>query len=293
MPRRILALAVLLAGLGAAPAGAAVSYGGGSLPGGRGASRAVGISFEPDDAGRLALRFDTRVLCGRGERYIVSGNAFGPWDGRHVLLRGTGRVALAAGRLTYRWVLKARLGPLGGAGRVRVTGRRRVRGRRTRACRLHPVRPLRVLPNLALTGAPTAAARNVTYLGLSRQNVATGAPGADGVRGSVILRTNPRRRLRARWTADARCPNGYQLGPITTLTPPTQVGPDGRFARDRAFRVHYANSVVRYAAHLDGELHQDGATGNLRVVATVAPRDGSSPFVCDSGVHAWDVLRRG
>lgn len=149
-----------------------------------------------------------------------------------------------------------------------------------------------MLPVYLLSGGPTTAPRAATYLGLSRQQVAIGAPGSNGVQGPVVLRTAPKRRIRARWTADARCPNGYQLNPFTTFTV-TKVGPDGRFARDQTFKIRYANSTIRYATHFDGGLTTDGATGTLRIVAAVTPRGGAAPFVCDSGVRTWDALRRG
>jgi len=104
----------------------------------RGFDPSVGIALQPR-GDRLALRFDTALLCGR-QTFEAVGRALVPFDGSAFNARGASRVP--GWRLRYAWELSGVLTGQTVTGQVRIAGVRR-RGTRRIRCTRRPTRSSR------------------------------------------------------------------------------------------------------------------------------------------------------
>ena len=159
MRQRIVPAVIALAGLVATAPGLAhaqsPTYGGGLLPYTvvpRGFNPSVGIALQPR-GDRVALRFDTTLLCG-GRTFEAVGRKLAAFDGSAVSARGASRVPVL--RLRYAWVLSGVLSGQTVTGELRITGVRRHGGRRI-PCSRHPTRRFQARVGAPPAGAPAAA----------------------------------------------------------------------------------------------------------------------------------------
>jgi hypothetical protein len=275
--------------LGAIPAEApaqAPSYGGGSLsytttP--RTFNPSVGIVLQPRGQ-RIALRFDTTLLCGRtteeavGRRIVaLAGSSFAA-DGASVVR--SGRV-----RFEYGWSLHGTVAGRTVTGVLRIAGRRRIAGGRWVRCRRRPERDFQARLATSPAGPGATPLPASSYYGLS--NLVIG----DGLRAAVVLRTTrDGTKVAARWNAVARCRRGPRER-LVNFTPATRVRADGSFARSERFSVRYADALVRYRVRFAGRLEADGAQGELRMRARVYDRHGRRLRTrCDTRRRRWRAL---
>src|SRR5215217_1678320 len=168
MGRSVVTAIVALAGLLAAAPGIvqaqSPAYGGGSLPYTavpRGFKPSVGIALQPR-GDRVALRFDTTLLCG-GLTFEAVGRALAAFDGSSFSAQGASRVR--ALRLRYAWTLSGVVSGQVATGELRIAGRLRRGGRRISCSRLASRRFEARLG--APAGAPAAARPAAGYLGTS------------------------------------------------------------------------------------------------------------------------------
>jgi hypothetical protein len=281
----VLALGLLVA-IPAAARAQAAGYGGGSLPyttPPRTFKPSVGIVLQPRGA-RLALHFDTLLLCGRtreeavGRRLVaLAGSSFAA-SGASVAR--SGRV-----RFAYAWSLRGTVAGPTVTGNLRITGRRRIGHGRWIRCRRKPARSFQA--RLATQPAgPAARPRPASsYYGLSRIVI------VDGLRAPVVLRTTrDGAKVAARWNAIARCRRGRPER-LANFTPATPVRPGGTFARSERFSVRYADALVRYRVRFAGRFQSDGAQGELRMRARVFDRGGRRLRTrCDTRRRRWHAL---
>jgi hypothetical protein len=282
--RRIVAAVLALGFATSMPAVAQAqspAFGGGLLPytaPPRGFNPSVGIALQPH-ADRMALRFDTTLLCGR-QTFEAVGRAGVPFDGSALSARGASRVP--ALRLRYAWKLSGILSGQTLTGELRITGLRRSGGRRIR-CTRHPARPFQARLGSAPSGAAAAARPAAQYLG-------TSAIRLGGLPAPVVLRTTrDGRKVAARWNALARCGRGPRER-LVNFTPATRIGAAGGFLRRERFTVRYTDAVVRYRVRFGGRFLADGATGRLRMQAVVLDRHRRVRTRCDTGTRAWNAL---
>lgn len=281
---------VMARAAGSAPAhGATPTYAGGLLATATSPKATnqpmVGIALQPRGA-RLAVRFETTLRCGPGAGEIpVSGRRTVPFDGARVAASSASLLDLGAGdRLTYAWTLAGAVGDGAASGTLHVTGRLRSRGGRTRACAFVPDRAWQARLVSAPAGPAAAPAAGAAFLGASAQAIVDGLPGA------VVLRvTRDGRRVAALWTAVARCGRGPREM-LQNFTPATALrGPS--FARSERFRRQFSDALVRYRVRFAGRFAGDGASGTLRLRASVYdPRGRRLRTRCDSGTQRWAAL---
>ena len=281
----VLALGLLMA-IPAAVRAQAPSYGGGSLPyttTPRTFNPSLGIVLQPRGQ-RVALRFDTLLLCGRtteeavGRRLVaLAGSSFAA-TGASVVRRG--RV-----RLEYGWSLRGTLAGRTVTGGLRIVGRRRIgRGRWVR-CRRRPERGFEARLATRPGGAAARPRPASSYYGLSNVVI------VDGLRAPVVLRaTRDGAKVAARWNVIARCRRGASER-LANFTPATRVRPDGSFERRERFSVRYADALVRYRVRFAGRFQADGAQGELRMRAQVFDRGGRRLRTrCDTRRRRWYAL---
>ena len=218
MGHRIVPAIVALAGLFAFVPGVAhaqsAAYGGGLLPYTvvpRGFNPSVGIALQPR-GDRMALRFDTTLLCGR-RTFEAVGRTLAAFDGAALSARGASRVPGL--RLRYAWELTGVVSGQTVTGELRIAGARRRGGRRV-PCTRHPARRFQARVGTRPAATPAAARPAASYLGMS-------AIGIGGMPGPVVLRTTrtrarPRREARTRRRASpaacGRCT--WRASPATT-----------------------------------------------------------------------------
>lgn len=285
MGHRIVTGIVALVGLLACAPGTAYaqspSYGGGLLPYTvvpRGFNPSVGIALQPR-GDRMALRFDTTLLCG-GRTFEAVGRALAAFDGSSVSARGASRVP--ALRLRYAWELSGVVSGQTVAGELRIAGVRRRDGRRI-ACTRHPTRPFQARVGAPPAAAPAAARPAAAYAGMSAIRIGD-------LPAPVVLRTTrDGRKVAARWNAIARCGRGPRER-LVNFTPATRIGAAGGFLRRERFTVRYADAVVRYRVRFGGRFLAEGAAGRLRMRATVLDRRGRVLTRCDTGTRGWHAL---
>jgi hypothetical protein len=251
--------------LAATPAGAqSPSYGGGLLPSAvppRGYTPTMGIVLQPR-GGTIALRFDTTLLCGNVV-YDAAGRATAPFDGRSFAAAAARQFSIGThrgNRVIFRWTLSGQVDGTIASGRLRITGRRFVDGRRT-SCRHKPVREfLARISGPAATGAPAPPPR-AAFGGTSEIRV------DNGLNGAVVLKASrDAKKIAALWTALATCRKGHRAQ-LVNITPATRIEPDGSFSRSERFRVSYADALVRYRVRFAGRISGEAASGTLRVRA--------------------------
>jgi hypothetical protein len=285
MRHRIVPAIVALGGLLAAVPGIAhaqsPAYGGGLLPYTvvpRGFNPSVGIALQPR-GDRVALRFDTTLLCGR-RTFEAVGRTLAAFDGSALSARGASRVPGL--RLRYAWELTGVLSGQTVTGELRIAGARRRDGRRI-PCTRHPTRRFQARIGARPAGAPAAARPAAGYLGMSEI-------GIGGMPGPVVLRTTrDGRKVAARWNAIARCGRGARER-LVNFTPATRIGAAGGFLRKERFTVRYSDAVVRYRVRFGGRFFADGAAGRLRMRAVVMDRRRRVLTRCDTGVRGWHAL---
>jgi len=285
MRHRVVAAVAALAGLVAFAPGIGQAqvppYGGGSLPYTvvpRGFKPSVGIALQPRGE-RVALRFDTTLLCG-GRTYEAVGRSLAAFDGSAFSAQGASRVR--ALRLRYAWTLTGVVSGQSATGALRIAGRLRRGGRRI-SCGRSPTRPFEARVG-APAGAPAAARPASGYAGTSDIGV------GDGLPGPVVLRTTrDGGKVAARWNAIARCGRGPRER-LVNFTPATRIGAAGAFLRKERFKVRYSNVVVRYRVRFGGRFLADGAAGRLRMRARVMDRRGHLLTRCDTGLRRWRAL---
>jgi hypothetical protein len=285
MKHRVVPAIVMLGGLPACLTGIAhaqsPAYGGGLLPYTvvpRGFNPSVGIALQPR-GDRMALRFDTTLLCGR-RTFEAVGRARAAFDGAAFSARGASRVPGL--RLRYAWELSGAVSGPAVTGELRIAGVRRSGGRRI-ACTRHPTRRFQARIGTSPAGAPAAARPAAGYLGMSA--IAIG-----GLPGPVVLRTTrDGRKVAARWNAIARCGRGPRER-LVNFTPATRIGPAGGFLRRERFTVRYSDAVVRYRVRFGGRFFADGAAGRLRMRAVVMDRRRRVLTRCDTGTRGWHAL---
>ena len=282
--RILLAIVTLGGGLASVPGIAhaqSPAYGGGLLPYTvvpRGFNPSVGIALQPR-GDRMALRFDTTLLCG-GRTFEAVGRARAAFDGSAFSARGASRVRGL--RLRYAWVLTGVVSGQTVTGELRISGVRRRAGRRIR-CSRHATRRFQARVGAAPAGAPAAARPAAGYLGVSE--IAIG-----GMPGPVVLRTTrDGRKVAARWNAIARCERGPRER-LVNFTPATRIGAAGGFVRRERFTVRYSDAVVRYRVRFGGRFLADGAAGRLRMRAVVMDRRRRVLTRCDTGTRGWHTL---
>jgi len=277
----IVALAALLASAPGVAKAQSQPYGGGSLPYTavpRGFKPSVGIALQPR-GDRVALRFDTTLLCGR-RTFEAVGRALAAFDGSAFSTHGASRVR--ALRLRYAWTLSGVVSGQVATGELRIAGRLRRGGRRISCSRLASRRFEARLG--APAGAPAAARPAAGYLGTSEIGL------GDGLRAPVVLRTTrDGRKVAARWNALARCRRGPRAR-LVNFTPATRVGAAAGFLRKERFTVRYSDAVVRYRVRFGGRFFADGAAGRLRMRARVMDRRGRTLTRCDTGMRRWRAL---
>jgi hypothetical protein len=290
MSKRGAAVGLVVVGAFAGPAvaygGSGPSYGGGLLPGAaapRHYNPTVGIALEQRGA-RLALRFDTTLLCGR-DVYQVSGRRVVPMSGGHASAHASAALRLGRGRLSFGWRLSVEVGSRDARGLLTIRGNRRSRGR-AESCTHRPKRRFRALIGAAPAGPAAQPAPGRAYFGLNDLRI------ADGLRGPVLLRVGrDGKKTAARWTATAPCTRGPREL-LVNFTPATRVAPDGSFRRRERFSQRFTDALVRYSVFFGGGFTSDGAAGTLRLRARVYDRRGSRLIThCDSGVRRWTALR--
>ena len=136
----VLALGLLMA-IPAAVRAQAPSYGGGSLPyttTPRTFNPSLGIVLQPRGQ-RVALRFDTLLLCGRTTEEAV-GRRLVALAGSSFAATGASAVRRGRVRFEYGWSLRGTLAGRTATGSLRIVGPRRIgRGRWVR-CRRRPER---------------------------------------------------------------------------------------------------------------------------------------------------------
>jgi len=285
MAHRIVPAIVALGGLLASVPGIAhaqsPAYGGGLLPYTvvpRGFNPSVGIALQPR-GDRVALRFDTTLLCGR-RTFEVVGRTLAAFDGSAVSARGESRVPGL--RLRSAWVLSGVVSGQTVTGELRIAGVRRRGGRRI-PCTRHSTRRFQARVGAPPAGAPAAARPAAAYLGMSEI-------GIGGMPAPVVLRTSrDGRKVAARWNALARCGRGPRER-LVNFTPATRVGAVGGFLRRERFTVRYSDAVVRYRVRFGGRFLADGASGRLRMRAVVMDRRRRVLTRCDTGTRGWHAL---
>jgi hypothetical protein len=257
------------------------AFGGGLLPYTtvpRGFDPSVGIALQPR-GDRMALRFDTTLLCGR-QTFEAVGRAPAPFDGSAFSARGASRVRGLG--LRYAWELDGVLSGQTVTGELRIAGVRR-RGARRIRCTRHQARPFQARIGTAPAGAPASARPAAQYLGMSDIRIG-------GLPGPVVLRTTrDARKVAARWNAIARCGRGPRER-LVNFTPATRIGTAGGFLRKERFTVRYSDAVVRYAMRFGGRFNADGAAGRLRMRAVVMDRRRHVLTRCDTGTRSWHAL---
>ncbi|HYZ29415.1 MAG TPA: hypothetical protein VE570_10195 [Thermoleophilaceae bacterium] len=277
---------MVFAGVGAAGAAAAPTYGGGLLSTTVSKPRhyAPSVGIVLDQRGeRLAFRFDTTLACGH-DAYQVSGKRSVPLAAGHAEARGASGLPLRGGRVNFSWTLAADVAGEVVSGVLVIEGNRRAGGRSV-SCTRKPTRPFEARIARAPTGAPAMPAPGAVYSGLTNQQL------TNGLAGAVLVRTTADgRRAAARWTAKAPCRRGPREL-IINFTPATLVGGDGSFSRDERFVERFADALVRYHVEFGGRFQADGAAGTLRLRARVYNRRGRLTTRCDSGVRAWTAVR--
>jgi hypothetical protein len=273
------------AGVGSARA-QAPAYGGGVLPQAsppRGYTPTLGITLRPS-GDRLALRFDTTLRCGRST-YDVAARRTVPFDGASIAASGAGRLRLVGGRVRFAWSIAGRVDGQTATGVLRIDGVRTV-GARRRTCSRRAERPFEARVPVAPAGAPGLPSSRAVYLGLSAHRL------RGGFAAPVIVRASRNgRKVAARWTAEARCRNGGRVR-LVNFTPPTGVRTDATFRRRERFTQRFVDLVIRYRVAFAGRIAADGATGTLRLRASVYdPRRGNELITrCDTRRHAWTAV---
>ena len=257
------------------------AFGGGLLPYTsvpRGFDPSVGIALQPRED-RMALRFDTTLLCGR-QTFEAVGRALVPFDGSAFSARGASRVRGLG--LRYAWVLNGVVSGQTVTGEMRIAGVRR-RGARRIRCTRHQARRFQARIGTAPAGAPASARPAAEYLGVSAIRIG-------GLPGPVVLRTTrDGRKVAARWNAIARCGRGPRER-LVNFTPATRIGTAGGFLRKERFTVRYSDAVVRYRVRFGGRFQADGASGRLRMRAVVMNRRRDVLTRCDTGTRSWHAL---
>jgi hypothetical protein len=273
-----------LAGAGIGPSVAdaqSPAYGGGLLPYTvvpRGFNPSVGIALQPR-GDRVALRFDTTLLCG-GRTFEAVGRKLAAFDGSAIGARGASRVRGLG--LRYSWTLSGVLSGQTVSGELRITGTQRRGGRRFR-CTRHPSRRFQARIGSPPAGAPAPARPAAAYNGMSELRLG-------GLPGPVVLRVSrDGRKVAARWNAIARCGRGPRER-LVNFTPLTRIGAAGGFLRKERFKVRYADALVTYRVRFGGRLAADGAAGRLRMRATVRDRRRRVLTRCDTGTRGWHAL---
>ena len=276
----------LLAAIPATARAQAPSYGGGSLaytttP--RTFKPSVGIVLQPRGQ-RVALRFDTLLLCGRTTQEAV-GRKLVALAGSSLAAEGASVVRGGRLRFEYSWSLRATVSAQTVTGSLRVVGRRRIGRGRWIACRRRPERGFQARLATPPVGPAATPRPSSSYYGLSDIAI------ADGLRAAVVLRTTrDGAKVAARWNAVARCRRGPRER-LANFTPATRVRPDGGFARSERFSVRYADALVRYRVRFAGHFQADGAQGELRMRARVFDRRGRRLRTrCDTGRRRWRAL---
>jgi hypothetical protein len=286
MGRSVVTAIVALTGLLAAAPGIAQAqspaYGGGSLPYTavpRGFEPSVGIALQPR-GDRVALRFDTTLLCG-GLTFEAVGRALAAFDGSSFSAQGASRVRGL--RLRYAWTLSGVLSGQTATGELRIAGRRRRDGRSI-SCNRRPTRRFEARVGAPPAGTATAARPAASYLGMSDIRIGNRLPAP------VVLRTTrDGRKVAARWNALAHCGRGPRER-LVNFTPATRIGAAGGFLRKERFTVRYSDAVVRYRVRFGGRFLADGAAGRLRMRARVMDPRGRLLTRCDTGTRRWHAL---
>jgi hypothetical protein len=263
------------------------SYGGGLLgnPGARsGYSPLLGIVLQPR-GGQIVVRFDTYIRCGRDD-YQIFGRKTVPFDGRSFRANAARQIRIGTtgrNRVAYRWNVRGQADGTIASGRVRITGRRFVGGKRT-ACNRKPTRRFSArIQGAAPTGSPKPPAR-AGFGGVSDVQVGGGLPAP------VILRvTASGRRILSRWNAVADCGRGPN-DELANYTPSMRIRPDGSFSRAERFGVSYADVFIRYRVRFAGRVSGEYANGTLRMSGRIYTPDGKRLLTrCDSGLRNWSA----
>src|SRR5215218_7922711 len=250
----------LLVAIPAAARAQAPSYGGGSLPyttPPRTFNPSVGIVIQPRGP-RVALRFDTLLLCGRTTQEAV-GRKLVALAGSSFAASGASVVRSGRVRFEYGWLVRGTVAGQTVTGSLRIAGRRRIGHGRWVRCRRRPERAFEARLATQPAGAAARPQPASSYYGLSDIVI------ADGLRAPVVLRTTrDGAKVAARWNAMARCRRGPRER-LANFTPATRVRPEGSFERSERFSVRYADALVRYRVRFAGRFLADGAQGELRM----------------------------
>jgi hypothetical protein len=282
-----MALAATAADAAAQDAAMAPTLGGGLLPyttPPRGYRPSLGITLQPRPQ-RMAVRFDTTLLCGR-DSFDVSARRVVPFADDGVgAVAAQGRGALdegAAGRLEYPWSVAGNVAAGQASGTLHITGALRRRGRTT-PCTAVADRAWQARAGTVPSAPYARPVGGGTYFGTTSQ------PLVDGLPGAVVVRvTRDGRKVAARWTAAARCDRGPREL-LVNFTPPTARS-GSRFARTERFTRRFSDALVRYRASFAGRFQANGASGTLRLRARVFDRAGRRLRArCDSGARAWSA----
>jgi hypothetical protein len=261
-------------------------FGGGSLSGTdttRARVGTVGITLQPR-AGRIALRFDALLHCGRNDYDGVIGSREVAWNGVTFSASGRSSFGLGSGHVAYRWRVDGRVDGAVATGLLRVTA-----VRRGKACRGDPPRSFEahVAGGSGQSALPQPGA---AYVGLSDHVL------GHGLFSPVVLRAaSDGRSILARYTVAAPCNHGEPREFLTNFTPATTVRADGSFRRAEHFTYRYSNTLTRFRALFTGHFTSAGASGTLSVDAH--DYDGARRHhlyaLCSTGTRHWSATLAG
>lgn len=208
-------------------------------------------------------------------------NGIAPINNGTFTASGSMEVPKSGERVKVHYRVVASVGQTSASGTLQATATRRRHGRTAR-CRVgHGAFQLR--PN-GPVGAPVARPAHLPLYGFTNQTIySTAAP-------VVVLPWHGRVYLK--WTAEMLCRNGGSLiQPFVNMTPTMRPNPrTGVFSRHERFTLVYSDSTIRYRADTTGRFTANGATGTVRLRATVLTHGGRVLDHCDSLRQRWGAL---
>ena len=228
------------------------------------------------------MAFDSTLRCG-GRTVFARDRAVVSWDGVVINASGSRRVHIDDRPVRFSWVVAARAEGDTARGTLQIAARRN-----GRACAGRAPRPFEARLGPAPAGASWRPPGGTALYGTGRHLLRGRLPAP------VVLRvTATGRRVAARWSVAARCRRGPRER-FTNLTPPTRIGAGAGFSRRERFAVIYTNAFVRYRVAFRGRFVGAGATGTLRLRATVLDRRGGRVLTrCDTRRRGWSAWRGG
>jgi hypothetical protein len=280
---RVLAAATVLSAVVMVEGAAAQSpptFGGGRLPAATQPTHyrpTVTTALQPR-GGRIAMLFDSTLLC-TGNVLPVQGSGEVAWNGTSFRFKGRSSKAFSGGRLRYRWTMTGQVSGQTATGKLHIVGRQR-----SHRCTKKPTRPFELRVAGPRSGAPAKPAARAFLGGTSAFAL------FDGIAAPVMLRvSNNGSKVASQWTIDAKCGKGPSEH-LVNFTPGMRIRPDGSFSRAERFSLRYTDAFVRYRPVFSGHFTSDGASGTLRLRASIYNRRHTKLLTrCDSGVIGWNA----